>query len=278
MTAVSREQVHAPMRSRGKPLRKNAMVRIVMSERFARRGAMQAACLLLAAATTRMDAATASSGAPIDTGAAGTGAARLAFSVARDERLMAKGVLPIFPLLTEQRDIKQLLADESAFRTIVLSADSEVDRRCTAASCKARAEKPPTFSLPQRLAEWTATGGTPRSEPAPPLTLGSLSLQYFETLAAASSNATAVMEAARAYTVAARDANELALFAVKSTRGSNKEDSLRQQLKTAEYLEGTVAAMERCASSLAQIVSLLPPQPSREEVERLYAEEGTSVL
>jgi len=212
------------------------------------------------------------------------GSFSIATSLAIDKRLLSKGVLPVFPLVVERRDIEALLADESAFRSKLVSGafTNENDQRCTAASCKDR--------LPQMPATvYSATiAGTPRSEPAPPLTLGSLSTGYFETLAAASSNPDAVMAAAKEYSMAARDANELALFVQRSSSESSSRttsdqsesssrttsDQSASSPQAVEYLDGTVEATRRCAASLAQVAALLPPQPSQVVVDRLYAEEN----
>ena len=141
--------------------------------------------LAATAAVQSMGAAAATVDVPSDDG---NGAARLAVSLERDKRLSANGVLPMFPLATEQRDIRTLLGDEAAFRAKVVSTEEyplqdEPYGRCTSTSCKARAL--PENKMPSTLFSATIAG-TPRSDPAPPLALGSLSDPYFETLAGAS--------------------------------------------------------------------------------------------
>ena len=220
--------------------------------------------LLATSTASLMDAAIAATGPPVVRhDGTGTGAERVAKSLARDERLLTKGVLPIFPLVTERRDIDALLSDEASFRATILSSDADVYQRCTAASCQNR--------MFDRGATWFSVtlAGTPRADPAPPLTLGSLSMAYFEKLASASSDPAAVMAAAAEYSVAARDANELAIFAQKSARGGTSRGAATTP-QTNEYLDRTVAATRRCAASLAQIVSYLPPPPSQSEMQRIY--------
>lgn len=187
----------------------------------------------------------------------GMPAARVAAALARDEALLAKGVLPMYPLLSERRDIAALLEDEAAFRARILA-------RPGASSSSKRGQAARTPALATQITRM----GTQKVEP-PPLSLGALALGYFERLSTAAADPTAVMAAAREYQAAAREANALAELA---QRNRDSADSPR----VGEYLRGMCEATRRSAASLDRVVALLPAQRqplSADAVDRLIAAE-----